>query len=80
MPGLVNLSCRTDVVEFVSTEHTPRNLLIRAVRQRKPQAPADLERLAVQYKSLRDAWGVRPHLEQLLLDSLPLQVADMLKD
>ncbi|EFJ48796.1 hypothetical protein VOLCADRAFT_104625 [Volvox carteri f. nagariensis] len=26
---------RTDVVEFVSTEHTPRNLLIRAVRQQQ---------------------------------------------
>ena len=25
--------CRTDVVEFVSTEHTPRNLLIRAVKE-----------------------------------------------
>jgi hypothetical protein len=27
------LNCRTDIVEFVSTEHTPRNLLIRAVKE-----------------------------------------------
>jgi hypothetical protein len=28
------LLCRTDVVEFVSAEHTARNLLIRAVKKR----------------------------------------------
>ncbi|GIL97069.1 hypothetical protein Vretimale_2771 [Volvox reticuliferus] len=30
----------TDVVEFISTEHTPRNLLIRAVRQKQQQRQA----------------------------------------
>ncbi|GLC66877.1 hypothetical protein PLESTF_000485900 [Pleodorina starrii] len=34
---------QTDVVEFVSTEHTPRNLLIRAVRQ-QPQQQGEAQR------------------------------------
>jgi hypothetical protein len=32
------LGYRTDVVEFVATEHTPRNLMIRAVRAQAPGA------------------------------------------
>ena len=65
-------------MEFVSTEHTPRNLLIRAVKQRRPLQPLEADRLAQQYKQLRDAWGVQPHLERLLLDSLPPEVAQQL--
>lgn len=71
--------CRTDVVEFVSTEHTPRNLLIRAVKRRKPMAPAEAEKLAQQYVQLRDAWGVRPCLERLLVDSLPPEAVALMR-
>jgi hypothetical protein len=70
--------CRTDVVEFVSTEHTPRNLLIRAVRRRKALSLAEAAELAQQYKQLRDAWGVRPQLERLLTDSYAPEVVTML--
>jgi hypothetical protein len=59
---------RTDVVEFVSTEHTPRNLLIRAVR-RKALPDEEAAKLAQQYVQLRDTWGVQPHLEGLLQGS-----------
>jgi hypothetical protein len=55
------------VVEFVSTEHTPRNLLIRAVRSARGLPPAEALKLAQQYVALRDAWGLVPHLEVLLM-------------
>lgn len=66
------------MVEFVSTEHTPRNLLIRAVRRRTPLAPAEAADLARQYRQLRDAWGVAPHLERLIQGNLPSEVQDLL--
>jgi hypothetical protein len=60
------LGYRTDVVEFVSTEHTAKNLMIRAVRSpttRDPQA-------AQEYKALRAFWQVQPYLAELLPDEL----------
>ena len=53
---------RTDVVEFVSPEHTSKNLLIRARRGLPPGNRA----LAREYRELRDFWGVQPGLERLL--------------
>ena len=54
---------KTDVIEFVSSEHTGRNLMLRAVR--RPQgAPAQAD--YAEYQSLKAYWGVTPHLETLL--------------
>ena len=50
------------VVEFIDTEHTPKNLLIRALRSGKPR-----DRRA--YDALRAAWGAGPALERLLSPS-----------
>jgi hypothetical protein len=50
------------VVEFVDSQHTPRNLLLRA--RRTDARPT--EELRRDYAELRTAWGVRPHLEALL--------------
>jgi hypothetical protein len=53
---------RTDVVEFVSTEHTSKNLMIRAIKSGKPGS-----RQAIQeYKQLTELWQVKPYLGQLL--------------
>ena len=57
---------RTDVVEFVSPEHTSRNLLIRAV---KTQAPGD-GAATQEYVRLKQFWDVTPYLEELLGDML----------
>ena len=57
---------RTDVVEFVSPEHTSRNLLIRAV---KTQAPGDSAAIQ-EYMQLKQFWNVTPYLEELLGDVL----------
>jgi len=53
---------KTDVVEFVSSEHTDRNLMIRAVRRAK----AGDERMMEEYRELKEFWGVVPYLERLL--------------
>ncbi|MDI5941462.1 SAM-dependent methyltransferase, partial [Micromonospora sp. DH15] len=53
---------RTEVVEFVDSRHTPRNLLIRARRAGGP--PTDGQR--ADYRALVDQWRVTPRLETLL--------------
>ncbi len=53
---------RVEVVEFVDSAHTPRNLLLRA---RHTGAPATGE-LRAEYDSLVDQWGVTPALARLL--------------
>jgi len=52
---------RTQLVEFVELEHTPKNVLIRAVRGRPAGAGA---RRA--YEELRDSLALEPTLERLL--------------
>ena len=51
---------RVDVVEFVSPEHTARNLMIRAVRG-SPVGDA-----AAEYRELKQFWGVTPYIEEAL--------------
>jgi SAM-dependent methyltransferase len=57
---------RVEVMEFVSAEHTAKNVMIRAER-----APSQsrAERAAAEYVELRDRFGVEPAIERLL--SLP---------
>lgn len=49
---------RVDAIEFIGGEHTPRNLMIRAV---KTGAPADTEEVE-RYQSMISLWGVTPVL------------------
>jgi hypothetical protein len=53
---------RTDVVQFVDSEHTPRNLMIRAVKTGALTSP----KLLAEYQALKTFWGVTPYLETLL--------------
>jgi len=55
---------RTQLVEFVDLEHTPKNVLIRATRGRA--AGADVR---AAYESMRDSLGLEPTLERLLAPS-----------
>jgi SAM-dependent methyltransferase len=50
---------KVDVVEFVESQHTPRNLLLRA---RRTGVNAD----RLEYDALTSQWGVTPALEKLL--------------
>ena len=58
---LTLMGYRTDCVEFIDYEHTPKNLLIRAVKVDRPQKvdPAV-------YKRFRDSLHIHPRLESLL--------------
>jgi len=53
---------RTDLVEFVDSQHTPRNLLLRAHRTGAGPSPEQ----EAEYLQLCDDWGVRPRLARLL--------------
>ena len=53
---------RVDVVEFVESRHTPRNVLIRA--RRTGASPTPDQR--AEYAALVEAWSVTPALERLL--------------
>lgn len=57
------LDYKTDVVEFVSSEHTDRNLMIRAVKRTKKGGD---KKLMQEYNDLKNFWGVTPYLEKLL--------------
>jgi SAM-dependent methyltransferase len=59
---------QVDVIEFVSGGHTPKNLMIRAVKSSRPGDP----RLVDEYRNLRDFWLVIPYLEQLLEKELQI--------
>jgi trans-aconitate methyltransferase len=52
---------RVQVLEFIETEHTTKNILIRAVRRGTP-LPVDPE----EYLRFRDFWSVRPYLERAM--------------
>jgi hypothetical protein len=54
---------RVDVMQFVGSQHTPRNTLLRGVRTGRPVSGGSARR---EYDALVDAWGVRPRLGELL--------------
>jgi SAM-dependent methyltransferase len=53
---------KVEVVEFIDSAHTPRNLLLRARRTSTP--PTDAQR--AEYEALTTEWGVTPALEKML--------------
>ncbi len=65
--ALEMLGYRVDVIEFVSAEHTAKNVMLRA--ERAPSR-SRAERAAAEYRELRDRWGVEPAIERLV--SLPV--------
>jgi SAM-dependent methyltransferase len=58
---------QVEVVQFVSAEYTPRNTMIRAVRQGAGRA---LPGADAEYDELVASWDVVPHLQTLLADDL----------
>lgn len=56
------LGYRTETVEFVGGEHTPRNLMIRAIKTNATPDSIDIER----YQEMVALWKVQPALAQRL--------------
>lgn len=61
---------QVSLLELVASAHTPKNLLIRAVRSDRPES--DTRRLAREYAEFKSSLGIDPALERLLADRLPL--------
>lgn len=57
---------RVQLLEFIDMAHTPKNILIRAVRNPDGTRPPDGQE-AVQYEALRDFLGASPTLEKELI-------------
>ena len=53
---------RVEAIEFIGGEHTPRNLMIRAVKTGAPVEPIEVTR----YEEMIAAWKVKPALARLL--------------
>ncbi|WP_088833564.1 class I SAM-dependent methyltransferase [Paenibacillus tyrfis] len=61
---------KTQLLEFIDLEHTPKNLLIRAVRSVQPPKPAERAKLAEEYQGFRNFLQAEPYLERALQDKL----------
>lgn len=61
------LGYKTQLIEFIDMEHTPKNILIRAVKS----SSADTERLWREYIAFRDFLSADPYLERACRDLLP---------
>jgi SAM-dependent methyltransferase len=61
--ALEAIGYRVDVIEFISAEHTAKNVMLRAVRA--PSASREA-RARAEYAELRDRFGVEPAIERLL--------------
>ncbi|NOU92072.1 methyltransferase [Paenibacillus sp. LMG 31456] len=60
---------RTQLLEFIDMEHTPKNLLIRAVKGKQPTA-AELDEMVNSYVGFRSFLKAEPYLERALRDEL----------
>lgn len=58
---------RTQLLEFIDMEHTPKNILIRAVKGDS----GDREQLWKEYTEFRDFLNISPYLERVCVDLLP---------
>jgi SAM-dependent methyltransferase len=61
--ALEMLGYRVEVIEFVSAEHTAKNVMLRA--QRGP-SKTRVARASAEYEELRETWGVDPAIGRLL--------------
>jgi SAM-dependent methyltransferase len=64
------LGYRVDIVEFIGGEHTPRNIMIRAVKTEVKVDPAEVTR----YQVMLADWSIAPHLAELLKSELSARI------
>lgn len=60
---------RVNIMEFIETEHTPKNILLRAVKKTH-HTEADRKAAYTEYRALTNFFSVSPALETLLQDNL----------
>jgi SAM-dependent methyltransferase len=64
------LGYRVDIVEFIGGEHTPRNIMIRAVKTGVNVDPVEVDR----YQAMLADWAIAPHLAELLKSELSARI------
>ena len=64
------LGYRVDIVEFIGGEHTPRNIMIRAVKTGVKVDPVEVDR----YQTMLADWKIAPHLAELLKSELSARI------
>jgi SAM-dependent methyltransferase len=64
------LGYRVDIVEFIGGEHTPRNIMIRAVKTGVKVDPVEVDR----YQAMLVDWSIAPHLAELLKSELSARI------
>ena len=64
------LGYRVDIVEFIGGEHTPRNIMIRAVKTGVKVDPVEVDR----YQAMLADWSIAPHLAELLKSELSSRI------
>ena len=64
------LGYRVDIVEFIGGEHTPRNIMIRAVKTGVKVDPVEVDR----YQAMLADWSIAPHLAELLKNELSARI------
>jgi len=64
------LGYRVDIVEFIGGDHTPRNIMIRAVKTGVKVDPAEVTR----YQAMLADWSIAPHLADLLKVELSARI------
>jgi hypothetical protein len=61
--ALETLGYRVEVMEFISSEHTAKNVMLRA---EKAPSRERAQRAMREYHALADQWGVKPAIERVL--------------
>jgi SAM-dependent methyltransferase len=64
------LGYRVDIVEFIGGEHTPRNIMIRAVKTGVKVDPVEVDR----YQAMLADWKIAPHLAELLKSEVSARI------
>jgi len=57
---------RTQVLEFIDMEHTPKNIMIRAFFE----DTSDIKKVVNQYKEFKKQWQITPYIEEAFGESL----------
>ena len=56
---------KTKMIEFIDMEHTPKNILIKAIKSRSSNLKENLKEKLKEYNSLKKFLGIQPLLEEL---------------
>ncbi|HLI09445.1 MAG TPA: SAM-dependent methyltransferase [Ktedonobacteraceae bacterium] len=65
---------KTDIIEFISPEHTDKNLMIRALK--REQVTRERDRYVQEYLDLKRFWSVMPYIETLLGEAFTSLLAE----